>query len=64
MTYKNLSLVYSIRRKKVEMKNIKTIQLKEWKKLSGECNCREDQGKPNLYARIVHGKGCYVTVTL
>jgi hypothetical protein len=46
------------------MKNIKTIQLKEWKKLSGECNCREDQGNPNSFARIVHKDECYITVTL
>jgi len=43
---------------------LKTEQLTEWKKLSGECNCREEQGNPNIFARIVHGEGCYVTVTL
>ena len=39
----------------------KTMQeLREVKTLNG-CDCYENQGKPNMFSRVVHNDGCYTT---
>lgn len=47
----------------ISMKGNKNImQTREVKALIGGCDCREAQGKPNIYSRIVHADECYTTI--
>jgi len=47
----------------IYMKGKKNImQTREVKALIGGCDCREAQGKPNIYSRIVHADECYTTI--
>ena len=39
----------------------KTMQELREVKTPVACNCYENQGKPNMFSRVVHNDGCYTT---
>ena len=44
----------------ISMKGKTMQELREVKTLNG-CDCYENQGKPNMFSRVVHNDGCYTT---
>jgi len=44
----------------ISMKGKTMQELREVKTLHG-CDCYENQGKPNMFSRVVHNDGCYTT---
>jgi hypothetical protein len=44
------------------MKGKNNMQTREVKALIGGCDCREAQGNPNIFSRIVHADECYTTI--
>lgn len=44
------------------MKGKNNMATKEVKALIGGCDCREAQGNPNIFSRIVHSDECYTTI--
>tara|TARA_B100001939_G_scaffold2830_1_gene2686 strand:+ start:1019 stop:1243 length:225 start_codon:yes stop_codon:yes gene_type:complete len=44
----------------ISMKGKTMQELREVKTLHG-CDCYENQGKPNMFSRVVHNESCYTT---
>ena len=44
----------------ISMKGKTMQELREVKTLNG-CDCYENQGKPNMFSRVVHNESCYTT---